>query len=120
MQLYEQALPVISTVIKKGADGLPASPFDLMEWLKLRPMLEHVKKLSKPKEKELHEAKKEFEQLLLACITIANTAAGFVNSGGQAVLSEADLARLDAGIATANGLMEGLSQRLASLSQSQK
>ena len=33
MQLYEQALPVINTVIKKGADGLPASPLDLMEGL---------------------------------------------------------------------------------------
>ena len=119
MQLYEQALPVISTVIKKGADGLPASPFDLMEWLKLRPMLEQAKKQSKPKEKELHEAKKEFEQLLLACIKVAE-AAEFISSGGQAIPSEADLARLDAGIATANGLMEGLSQRLASLSQSQK
>ncbi|MCJ7654214.1 MAG: hypothetical protein MUO97_02745, partial [Dehalococcoidia bacterium] len=74
MQLYEQALPVISAVIKKGADGLPASPSDLTEWLKLRPMLEHVKKLSKPKEKELHEAKKEFEQLLLACSKVAETA----------------------------------------------
>ena len=117
MQLYEQALPVISAVIKKGADGLPASPFDLMEWLKLRPMLEHVKKLSKPKEKELHEAKKEFEQLLLACIKVAE-AAELVTAGGQAIPSEADLARLDAGIATANGLMERLSQRLAALSQS--
>ena len=120
MQIYEQASPIISTVIKREADGSPSSPLELMEGLKLRPMLEHVKKLSKPKEKELHEAKKEFEQLLLACITIANTAAGFVNSGGQAVPSEADLARLSVDIATVNGLMQGLSQRLASLSQPQK
>jgi hypothetical protein len=120
MQLYEQALPVISTVIKKRAEGLLASPFDLMEGLKLRPMLKQAKKLSKPKEKSLHEAKKEFEQLLLACIKVAEAAERFVSLGGQAVPSEADLARLDAGIEKANGLMEGLSQRLASLSQSQK
>ncbi|MCJ7656049.1 MAG: hypothetical protein MUO97_12275 [Dehalococcoidia bacterium] len=119
MQLYEQALPVISAVIKKRAEGLLASPFDLTEWLKLRPMLEQAKKLPKPKDKELHEAKKEFEQLLLVCSKVAETAE-FISSGGQAIPSEAEFARLDAGIETANGLMERLSQRVASLSQSPK
>jgi len=119
MLLYEQALPVISAVVKKGADGLPASPLDLMEGLKLRPMLEHAKKLSKPRGKELQEAKKDFEQLLVACIKVAETAADFVSLGGQAIPAEADFARLADGIEKASVLMGELYQKMASLSQPQ-
>ena len=119
MLLYEQALPVISAVVKKGADGLPASPLDLMEGLKLRPMLEHAKKLHKPRSKELQEAKKDFEQLLVACIKVAETAADFVSLGGQAIPAEADFARLASGIEKASVLTGELYQRMASLSQPQ-
>jgi len=119
MLLYEQALPVISAVVKKGADGLPASPLDLMEGLKLRPMLEHAKKLPKPRSKELQEAKKDFEQLLVACIKVAETAADFVSLGGQAIPAEADFARLASGIEKASVLTGELYQRVASLSQPQ-
>jgi hypothetical protein len=118
MQLYEQASPIISTVIKREADGSPSSPVELMEGLKLRPMLEHAQKLPKPDGKELQEARKELEQLLLGCIKIAEAAAELVSSGGEAMPSDADLSRLSVDIATVNGLMQGLSQRLASLSQS--
>ncbi|MFC2050951.1 hypothetical protein ACFLTN_07250 [Chloroflexota bacterium] len=120
MQMYEQAVPIISAVIKRGADGSISPPLDLMEGLKLRPMLEHAQKLPKPNGKELQEASKDFEQLLLSCIKIAEAAAEFVGSGEQAVLGEADLARLSAEIETANGFMEWLSQRVASLSQPQE
>lgn len=120
MLLYEQALPVISTVIKKGDDGLPASPLDLMEGLKLRPMLEYAKKLPKPKGKELQEAKKEFEQVLMACIKVAEKAADFVSSSGQVIPTEADFARLANGIEKASVLMGELYQRMASLSQPQE
>ena len=120
MLLYEQAAPVINTVIKKGPDGLPASPLDLMEGLKLRPMLEYAKKLPKPQGKEWQEAKKEFEQLLVACIKVAETAADFVSSGGQAIPVEADYARLADGIEKASVLMGGLYQRMGSLPQPQE
>jgi len=119
MALYEQASPIINVVTRKSADGMPASPLDLMEGLKLRPMLELAKKLSKPKEKELREAKNEFEQVLSSCIKIADAAADFVSGGGQALLGGPDFARIVDGIETANGLMGKLSQRLSSFSQSQ-
>jgi hypothetical protein len=90
-----------------------------MEGLKLRPMLELAKKLSKPKEKELREAKNEFEQVLSSCIKIADAAADFVSGGGQALLGGPDFARIVDGIETANVLMEKLSQRLTAFSQSQ-
>jgi len=112
MALYEQASPIINVVTRKSADSMPASPLDLMEGLKLRPMLELAKKLSKPKEKELREAKNEFEQVLSSCIKIADAAADFVSGGGQALLGGPDFARIVDGIETANGLMGNLSQRL--------
>ena len=115
--LYEQALPVISAVVTRSADGLPASPLDLMEGLKLRPMLEYAKKLPKPQGKELQEAKKTFEQLLMACIKVAETAADFVSAGGQAIPTEANFARLADGIEKASALMGMLYQRMSSLSQ---
>jgi len=118
MLLYERALPVIGIVIKKGEDGLPASPLDLMEGLKLRPMLAHVQNLSEPKQKELHEAKEEFEQVLSNCIRVAEAATEFVSSGGQAMPGQADYARVVGGIEMASGLMAQLSHRLASLSHS--
>jgi hypothetical protein len=118
MQLYEQAAPIISIVIKREADGSPSPPEELMEGLKLRPMLEQAQKLSKPSGKEWQEARKEFEQLLLTCIKVAEAAAEFVSSGEQAVPGEAYMEPLSVDIATANGLMQGLSQKLASLSQS--
>ena len=117
--LYEQAAPIINVVTRKSADGMPASPLDLMEGLKLRPMLELAKKLSKPKEKELREAKNEFEQVLSSCIKIADAAADFVSGGGQALLGGPDFARIVDGIETANVLMGKLSQRLTAFSQSQ-
>jgi hypothetical protein len=118
MQLYEQAAPIVNAVIKRGADGSPSPPLELMEGLKLRPMLEQVQNLPKPDGKELQEAMKEFEQLLLSCIKVAEAAAALVSSGEEAVPGEADLTRLSMDIATANGLVQSLSQRLASLSQS--
>jgi hypothetical protein len=118
--LHEQAATIINVVIRKSADGMPASPLDLMEGLKLRPMLERAKKLSKPKEKELREAKNDFEQLLSSCIKIADTAADFVSGGGQALLGGPDYARIVGEIETASGLAEKLSQKLASLSKYQE
>ena len=119
MALYEQTSPIINGIIRKSADSMPASPLDLMEGLKLRPILERVKKLSKPRDKELRETKNEFEQVLSSCIKIADAAADFVSGGGQALLGGPDFTRIVDGIETANGLMEKLSRRLASFTQSQ-
>jgi len=117
--LYEQALPFISAVVTKSPDGLPASPLDLMEGLKLRPMLQHAKKLPKPREKELQEAKKTFEQLLAVCVKVGETAADFVTAGGQTIPTEANFARLADGVGKASGLMGQLYQRMSSFSQTQ-
>ena len=113
MSLYQQAAPIIHVVVSKSTDGMPGSPLDLMEGLKLRPMLERVKKLSKPKDKEMREAKGHLEQLLSSCIKIADAAANFISGGGQALLGGPDFKRITEGIETANGFMEKLSQDMA-------
>lgn len=120
MALYGQASPIIYAVTSKSPDGMPASPLDLMEGLKLRPMLERAKKLSKPKDKELREAKSDFEQLMSSCIKIADAAANFISSGGQALLGGPNFKRIVDGIETANGLLEKLSRRLAAFSHPQE
>lgn len=120
VQLYEQALPVINTVITRGPDGLTASPLDLMEGLKLRPILEYAKKLPKLEGKELQEAKKEFEQLCTDCIKIAEKAADFFSAGGQTIPTEADFASLVDSIEKASALMGELHPKMASLSQPQE
>ncbi len=120
MALYQQASPIINVVISKGADNMPASPLDLMEGLKLRPMLERAKKLAKPKDKELRGARSEFEQVLSSCIKIADSAANFVSGGGQALLGGPDFKRIVSGIETANELMEKLSQKVATFSRPQE
>jgi hypothetical protein len=120
MALYEQASPIINAVTSKSPDGMPASPLDLMEGLKLRPMLELVKKLSKPKDKELRDAKSDLEKLMSNCIKIADAAANFISSGGQALLGGPDFKRIVDGIEAANGLLEKLSRRLTAFSHPQE
>jgi hypothetical protein len=117
MAIYQQAAPLINVIIKKGADGMPGSPLDLMEGLKLRPMLTLVKKLSKPKDKELREAKSELEQVISSCIKVADSAADFVGGGGHAMLGGPGFKRIVEGIEKASALMEKLSQGLPSFSR---
>jgi hypothetical protein len=117
--LYEQALPFISAVVTKSPEGLPASPLDLMEGLKLGPMLKHAKKMPKPTEKELQEAKKTFEQLLDACVKVGEKAADFVSSSGQVIPTEANFTRLADGVEKASILMGQLSRKLPPPSQPQ-
>jgi len=82
-------------------------------------MLQHAKKLPKPREKELQEAKKTFEQLLAVCVKVGETAADFVTAGGQTIPTEANFARLADGVGKASGLMGQLYQRMSSFSQTQ-
>jgi hypothetical protein len=120
MSIYQQASPIINVIIRKGDDGMPGSPLDLMEGLKLRPMLALVKKLSKPKDRELREAKSELEQVLSSCVKIADSAADFVGGGGHALLGGPDFKRIVEGIEKAGVLMEKLSQRLPAFSRPQE
>lgn len=120
MALYRQASPIINVIIRRDTEGMPASPLDLMEGLKLRPILELVKKLSKPKDKDMREAKSELEHLMSGCIKIADTAADFISGGGQALLGGPDFKHIVDGIETANELMDKLSQKLPSFSRPQE
>jgi hypothetical protein len=113
MPLYEQAAPLIRNIAKKvDADGLRTDVGSLVEgYEKLPPILQSVKEIPKPKEKELRKLKKDFEDLLVSCIRAGEWGIKFVQ----------DPSRIRFGsivffTSVANGLMESFSKRLAALS----
>lgn len=79
MLLYEQAAPLIRASATLDADGLPGNLKSLVEANeKLRPILQSVKKMRKPKRKELRNIKKDFERALSICLKASESAAKFV------------------------------------------
>jgi len=69
MPLYEQAAPLIQSIAKLDANGLPSDLQTLVEANeKLQPILKSVKNLPKPEQKEFHNIKKDFENVLFRCI----------------------------------------------------
>ena len=69
MPLYQQAATLIHKIAKFDAEGLPTDLPTLLDGnVKLPPILKSVKELPKPKEKELRKLKKDFENVLDACI----------------------------------------------------
>jgi hypothetical protein len=75
MPLYERAAPLIRHIANLNrlqSGELPASPEGIIEiGILLRPVLVAVRKISKPKEKELVAIQKEFELALNNCIKAA-------------------------------------------------
>lgn len=113
MPIYEQSATLIYKIAKIDAEGLPADLPTLMEGnAKLPTILKSVKDLPKPKEKELHKLKKDFENVLDACI----------KAGGWGVKLSRDPNRVRFSnivfwTSMASSFMESLSKRLASLSE---
>jgi hypothetical protein len=113
MPLYEQAAPLIRNIAKKvDADGLQTDVGSLVEgYEKLPPILQSVKEIPKPKEKELRKLKKDFEDLLYS----------YIRAGEWGIKFVQDPSRIRFGSIVfftnvANGLMESFSKRLAALS----
>lgn len=84
MPLYEQAAPLIQTVVKLDAGGLPADLTTLVEANeRLRPILESARKLPKPKQKEFRNIKKDFENVLSRCIRAGETGVKLLDDLGH-------------------------------------
>ena len=83
MPLYERAVPIIRHIAnleRLQAGELPASPDRLIESsILLRPVLLAVRKISKPKEKELFTVQREFELALHNCIKAAEWTEKYFN-----------------------------------------
>ena len=112
MPLYEQADTLIHKIVEKDADGLPASLETLIEAAnKLLPILLSLQELPKPKYKELRRLKKEFNDVLKACIQAGEWAFKFAQNPGRV-----RLANIVFSTTLASGIMENCSKRLTSLS----
>ena len=113
MPLYEQAARLIRNIAKVGADGLPTDVESLIEgYEKLPPILQSVKEIPKPKEKELRKLKKDFEDLLYSCIRAGEWGIKFAQDP-----SRISFANIVLFTNFANGLMESFSKRLAPLAE---
>ncbi len=65
MSIYKQVSPIIETVTEVDSDGQPASLDSLVEGYKLLPsVLQSIKRMPKPSNKELRKIKGDFEKTL--------------------------------------------------------
>ena len=111
MTLYEQAETLILKIAKVDADGMPTDLRTLMEGSeKLPPILKSVKEISKPKEKELRKLKKEFQDILDACIKASEWGVKLAQDPNRV-----RFANIVFWTTSASGLMESFSKRLTSL-----
>ena len=69
MLIYNQASPLVDTVAKLDSEGQPANPGSLLEaYQSLLPLLQSLKDMPKPPEKELRKVKDDFERTLSMCV----------------------------------------------------
>lgn len=122
MPLYERAAPLVQHIanldrLKVGE--LPVSPDMLVvSKLTLRPILDSVRRMPKPKEKELATIQREFEVALFHCIKAAEWAEKYINPGYHSVDGEVLLGAVINATVLAHEYMESVSQRLSSPSNS--
>ena len=113
LPIYENSANLIQKIAKIDADGSPTDVETLIEgYEKLPPILQSVKEIPKPKEKELRKLKKDFEDLLYSCIRAGEWGIKFVQDP-----SRIRFANIVFFTNFANGLMESFSKRLSSLSE---
>ena len=69
MLIYNRACPLLDTVAKLDSEGQPANPGSLLEtYPSLLALLQSLKNMPKPPEKELRKAKHDFEKTLSMCV----------------------------------------------------
>jgi len=88
MPIYEQSAALIHRIAKFDGEGLPADLPTLVEGnTKLPLILKSVKEMPKPEEKELRKLKKDFENVLDACIKASEWGVKFSQDQSRVRLS---------------------------------
>lgn len=117
MPLYEKAAPLvryIGDLERLKAGELPASPSRLIESsILLRPILHTVRKIPRPKEKELVTIQREFELALNSCIKAAEWAEKYLNCLSRGTGAQPHLAMLINSTVLAHEYIESVSARVA-------
>jgi hypothetical protein len=116
MPLYEKAAPLvrrIANIDTLGAGELPVSPYTLVESnLTLRPILEALKKIPEPREKDLVSIQVEFETALSSCIKAAEAAAKYIDLEGRGIADQVLLGTIINSTVLAHEYIESVSNRL--------
>ena len=116
MPLYEKAAPLIRYVAnprKLQAGELPVSLYTLLESnLTLRPILDSVRRMHKPNEKQLAIIQREFEIALSNCIKAAESASKYVNLEEHGTDSRTLLSTIINSTVLASEYIESVSRRL--------
>jgi hypothetical protein len=116
MPLYEKAAPLvrrIANIEMLGAGELPVSPYTLVESnLTLRPILQALKKIPEPKEKDLVSIQTELETALSSCIKAAEAAAKYIDLQGRGIADQVLLGIIINSTVLAHEYIESVSKRL--------
>ena len=114
MPWHEQAAAVVRRITKVDADGMLVSDLeDFSEAIvRLPPILVILKKMPKPRDKELRKYKKEFEGSLDACLKACKWCLKFEQAPNRV-----RLAAIVFQMSLATSLIESATKRLASLSE---
>ena len=116
MPLYEKAAPLIRYITnleKLQAGELPLSFHTLLESnLTLRPILDSVRRMHKPNEKQLAIIQREFEIALSNCIKAAESASKYVRLEEHSIDSRTLLSTIINSTVLAHEYIESVSKRL--------
>lgn len=116
MPLYERAAPLIwhiANIEKLKAGQLPVSPYMFVESsLTLRPILECIRNMRKPKDKQLANIKMEFEIALHNCIRAAESASNYIRLEERSMDSPTLLSTIINSTVLAYEYIESVSKRL--------
>lgn len=119
--LYEKVAPLvryIANLERIDAGQLPLSPDVLMRsTITLKPALQALRKMAKPKEKELLTLMNDFEAAVSNCIKAGEAAVRYAKSGGQTMEGRIQLSNLVNSTVLAHQYMELASKRLKRLSE---
>ena len=117
--LYKEAAPSIQNITKLDAEGMPSAPMTLIqESNRLESIMDSLKRLPKPKEKELRNMQKNFEKALSACIKAGDMGFKCLDDASHNAKSAArlHLASIISWISIATKHYELLTKEIASLS----
>lgn len=113
MLLYQKDDTLVQKIVKVDANGSPADLQTLIKgYEKLPSILQAIKELPKPKEKELRKLKDNYRDVLVSCIKAGDWAIKLTQDP-----SRVRFANIVLFTTLASGIMEKVSKRLLSLSK---
>ena len=119
IRLYEKAAPIVRNITNLDTlnEGkLPLSPYALVESsITLKMILNAIKKMPEPKDKELTSIRKELETALSSCIKAAEQTEKYIEIGGSSIKGQLLLSTIINSTVLAHEYIESVSKRLETI-----